>query len=76
VEDAEGAASVGPHQDQRVLAFGDGGQGFLDVGGVLYGVAVDFDDYVAALEAGVIGGAAGLDLLDDRAVQIAAGLDL
>jgi hypothetical protein len=76
VQDTEGGSAAGPDQDQGVLSVGNCGQGFLHVGCGLHGVTIDFDDDVAALQAGVVGGAAGLDLLDDRAVHITRGLQL
>jgi len=39
-------------------------------------VTIYFDDHVTALQAGVVGGAAGLHLLDDCAVDITRRLQL
>jgi len=58
------------------LSVGHRGQGFLHIGCVLHGVTIYFDDHVTALQAGVVGGAAGLHLLDDCAVDITRRLQL
>src|ERR1700722_1932321 len=76
VQDAEGVAAIGPDEQQRVFAFWYPAQGLLDVGGALDVVAVDLDDYVAALQSGVVGGAAGLHLLDHGAMNVARSLQL
>ena len=68
MQHTEGAATVGPDEHQRVLSLGHRGQGFLNVIRVLHRVTIYFHDHVSALQAGVVGGAAGLHLLDHRAV--------
>ena len=71
MQHTEGAATVGPDEHQRVLPLRHRGQGFLNVIRVLHRVTIYFYDHVSALQAGVIGGAAGLHLFHHRTVEIA-----
>ena len=65
VQCAVAGITLGPDQKQDILAAGGG----VDLAGELVGrgcgVAVDFEDDVSGLEAGIFCRAAGTDLLDD-----------
>src|SRR3984957_11586533 len=76
MQHTEGAAAVRPDEHQSVLSLGHRGQGFLHVGRALHGMTIHLHDHVSALQAGVVGGAAGLHLLDNRAVEIRRRLQL
>ncbi len=69
MEHTEGAAAVGPDEDERVLTGGNAGELPGCVGGVVRRLAVHREDDVALLETGVIGRAAGADVLNDRTVH-------
>src|ERR1019366_2127674 len=76
VKHAEGTAAIAPYQHHRVLSFRDIGEGFLDIGSALRRATVDADDDLSRLESSFLGGAAGLNALDERALQIFRGLQL
>ena len=76
MQHAESASAIRPDQKQRVLPLGYRGQRLLDFGYVLDGVAIDLNDHVSALQAGIVGGAAGLYLLHYRAMNLGGQLEL
>src|ERR1039458_6559048 len=76
VKHAEGTAAIAPYQHHRVLSFRDIGEGFLDIGSALRRATVHADDNLSWLESSFLGGAAGLDALNDRSLQVFRGLQL
>src|ERR1017187_5857480 len=76
VKHAEGTAAIAPYQHHRVLSFRNIGEGFLDIGSALRRATVHADDNLSWLESSFLGGAAGLDALNDRSLQVFRGLQL
>ena len=72
----ERAATVRPDQQQCVLSLGNVAQGFAHVGRALHVFAIDLHDHISALQAGVVSRTAGLDLIDNRAVNFGRHLNL
>src|SRR5271157_964213 len=76
VKHAEGTAAVTPYQHHCVLSLGDIGEGLLDIGSTLRRTTVHADDDLSGLETSFFGGAAGLNALDNRSLQVFRCLQL
>ena len=71
MQHAESCSAVGPDQYQSILPRRYRRQCFLHVSGILHRVTIYLHNHVTALQAGIVGGAAGFDLLDHCAMDIA-----
>src|ERR1035438_3558479 len=76
VKHAEGTAAIAPYQHHRVLSLRNTGEGLLDIGSALRRATVHADDDLSRLESSFLGGATGLDALNDRTLQVFRGLQL
>src|SRR5215831_14199789 len=76
MQNAEGAAAVGPNEDHGVLPFGNVGEGLLHVGGARRLLTVHALNDIARLESGIIGRASRLNALHNRTLDGSGCLNL
>src|SRR5512146_2233964 len=76
MHDAEGVAVLRPHQHKGVLSGRDVLQCLRCLLGVVYRLAVNRDDDVSALNAGIVSRASGLNAADHGPRDIPRSLDL